>query len=348
MKIKNIAYGVVALAALASCDTEYEPITIQKPFVYDEQYYANIRAFKASDHEMSYAYFEGYAALEGIKGESNSSSFGNRIAGLPDSIDIVNMWMGAPDPITMPTAWADMHFAQEKLGTRFVYHADAAHLNHWLEIDKTDNALISFLEEHKITRYNGNEEEDANGDSILLRDLRNYTDVAIDLYAKKIVKAVLDGDLNGVDLDYEPNDSWWVPNHLPLVKKLGEFFGPKGADPTKLLMVDYFGHTPAPECDEYCDYFIQQAYSDQTSPRLNPSFTIPEKHFIIEQFGNGSMGQDETKNRLLEYAAMEPGNGHHKAGCGVYYLGRNYYDNSGIPYNCYRKAIQIMNPSVEK
>lgn len=49
---------------------------------------------------------------------------------------------------------------------------------------------------------------------------------------------------------------------------------------------------------------------------------------------------------LLEYAKWEPGDGRRKGGCGVYYLDDNFLDVSGIPYNAFRQAIQIMNPAV--
>lgn len=342
----------MGIAALSAC-TDYEALDIQKPYTYDEQYYQNLRDYKKTDHEISYAYYEGYAPLEGVVDDKDPASWGERLIGLPDSIDIVNMWMGPAKPDYLSRAWEDMHFCQEVKGTRFVYHADAAHCNHWIPIDRNDSELLAFLTDKNITLYDGQDgPESATGDYCLLRDLKNYTNVdgknwAIEVYARKIINEVKTYDLNGVDVDYEPNDSWWVGQIAALVERLGVEFGLKsGTD--YLLLVDYFGHRPPAACDEYCNYFIQQAYSDQTGPDLNPTFCAPEKHIIIEQFGNGSMGQDETKNRLLQYAAMEPRDGHHKGGCGVYYLGRNYYDLSGIPYNTFRKAIQIMNPAVNK
>ena len=50
---------------------------------------------------------------------------------------------------------------------------------------------------------------------------------------------------------------------------------------------------------------------------------------------------------LLKYARGEPSTGR-KGGCGVFFLGRNYYSASGIPYNEFRQAIQIMNPAINE
>ena len=42
------------------------------------------------------------------------------------------------------------------------------------------------------------------------------------------------------------------------VKYLAQFIGPKGADTTKLLIVD--GHTPPAETEPYLNYFVRQNY----------------------------------------------------------------------------------------
>lgn len=52
-KFVGILAFCVGLVSFPSCDTDVEALEIQKLKTYDEQYYANIRAFKQSDHEVS-------------------------------------------------------------------------------------------------------------------------------------------------------------------------------------------------------------------------------------------------------------------------------------------------------
>lgn len=74
-----------------------------------------------------------------------------------------------------------------------------------------------------------------------------------------------------------------------------------------------------------------------------PAGFPPEKMIYCETFGVFYL----DGGRLLDYARWEPEVGR-KGGCGVFYLGRNYYSASGIPYNEFRQAIQIMNPSIKE
>ncbi len=317
MKLK--AYSLLAVMAGAvmftACD-DVENIEVQPLKTYDPQYYQNLRDYKKSDHEVSFAYYEAWSPIEGVEGYKDPASWGERMVGLPDSIDIVNLWMGIPTAETHPVAYKDMKYCQEVLGTRFVMHADASHYRHVFTA--------------------GGQEYDMGGSS-------DVSDEMMEAYALYIREQVASAGLDGVDIDFE---GWNNTNLVRLVKILGEYWGPQGADPDKLLIVDYFSAQPSDECEPYCDYFVQQAYSDQVG-FLRPSSNYPiEKQIFCEQFGNGNMGQ--TGAKLLDYARWEPGDGHHKGGCGVYYLGRNYYSNSGIPYNEFRQAIQIMNPAVHK
>ena len=48
------------VAMLSGCDTEVENIVIQRPNEYSEQYFDGLRAWKLTEHEVSYAYFASY------------------------------------------------------------------------------------------------------------------------------------------------------------------------------------------------------------------------------------------------------------------------------------------------
>lgn len=307
---------------IVSCDTDEETIQVQKLKTYDEQYYTNLRAFHASDHEISYAYYAAWAPIEGVSGYKDPASWGERIMGLPDSLDIANLWMGVPtnDSISnkslgttyAPVAYADMKYCQEKKGMKFVMHADASNYNHKFTVDSVNYDM-------SVTR----------NDSIIAA------------YAKWIANTVNEPGLDGVDLDYE---GWSSSDLITLVKDLSHYFGPKSPNPKSLLIVDFFGGSAPSECDQYCNYFVDQAYSNQGGSAHVISGLTTEKLVFCETFGVYYL----TGGQILNYAAWEPDGNHHKGGCGAYYLGRNYYSASGIPYNEFRKAIQIINPALNR
>lgn len=313
LKLTSILALGIGLAAFSSCDTEVEKLEIQKLKTYDEQYYANIRAYKQSDHEVSFAYYEAWSPIEGVEGSKDPASWGERIIGLPDSIDIVNLWMGIPTPETHPVAYSDMKYVQEKLGTRFVMHADASHYRHVFTVDGV--------------------EYDMGGTS--------PSDEVMAAYAKWIVNQVLEPGLDGVDVDFE---GWTGNDMYRLTVELAKYFGPQGSIPNKLLIIDYFNSVPPKDCIPYCDYFVEQAYSNQTGGSISVPNGFPsEKMIYCETFGVFYL----DGGKLLDYARWEPESGR-KGGCGVFFLGRNYYSSSGIPYNEFRQSIQIMNPSIKE
>lgn len=325
MKLKAFSVALAMLGGLfvASCSTDVENLDVQPLKKYDEQYYSNLRAFKKSNHEVSYAYYEAWSPVEGVGGYKDPASWGERIMGLPDSIDIVNLWMGVPTNDSTangknfvgttyaPVAYDDMKYCQRVKGTRFVMHADASHYRHKFTVD--------------------GKEYDMGGQS-------GPSDEIMAAYAKWIANTANEPGLDGVDVDFE---GWNSNDLVRLLKELSKYFGPKSPNPETLLIVDYFGGEPSAECNEYCNYFVQQAYSNQVT--MTPARNLPdEKMIYCETFG--VFYADGGK--LLEYAAWEPSNGKRKGGCGVFFLGRNYDSASGIPYNEFRKAIQIMNPAL--
>lgn len=88
--MKTMKYILAALTVggmMASCNTDIESLTIQRPLTYDDQYYQNLRDYKASEHEIAFGWFAQYGA-------QNSAAV--RFMGLPDSLDICSMWGGIP------------------------------------------------------------------------------------------------------------------------------------------------------------------------------------------------------------------------------------------------------------
>ena len=58
--MKTMKYILAALTVggmMASCNTDIESLTIQRPLTYDDQYYQNLRDYKESDHEIAFGLF---------------------------------------------------------------------------------------------------------------------------------------------------------------------------------------------------------------------------------------------------------------------------------------------------
>lgn len=326
MKIK-IFFSAVILASISmsiftSCDTDTEAINVQDLTTYDEQYYTNLRDFKKSDHEISYVYYADWAPIEGASGYKDPASWGERIIGLPDSLDICNLWMGIPTKESHPVAYADMLECQQKKGTRFVFHADASHYGQqfWYR----DSTL-------KV-----------NKDSVVT--LRGSDEASIRAYARWVVDTVTTCGIDGVDYDYE---GWNSSDMQIAVDETNKYFGVKGRWPEKLLIVDYFSGYPSGIKEDYVDYMVKQAYSGQGG---DVGAEGPDDRTVYCE----SFGQNPGGGKVEKYAAWEPGNGKHKGGCGGFYIERNYNHitthidgtQDDIPYSALRRAIQIMNPAI--
>ena len=346
LKIIFLAAFFTAMAGITGC-VKNEALDIQQPFTYDEQYYANLRAYKKTDHTLAFGWYAAYAPIEGSTGYKDPASWGERLIGLPDSMDIVSLWMGIPsndpnDDGYAPVAYKDLWEVKEKKGIRFVVPT----------ITRMD---------HVITLKDGSEYDLA----------ANHSDEGIAVYAQYLVDQVMDANLDGVDLDYEPAGDWLQgDNFVKLVQHIGQYFGPRSSNPGKLLIIDFYSQSPPVATGEYADYFIRQAYSQgtggvQTANNLQNYYNVvqaavpPGKFIVTENFGdfseNGGTPFTEANGNTLStdgstmyslegMARWNPVQGK-KAGFGAFYFDRDYYSKTGIPYYNMRRCIQIANPA---
>ena len=199
MKVTRYIIAAALLALFFSCDTKPEALDLQPLKEYSEEYYQALRDYKATPHEICYVYYADWAPIEGASGYKDPASWGERIIGLPDSIDIVNLWMGIPMPETHPIAYQDMIETRDKKGTRFVFHADASNYNHKFTTDG------------------------------IVYDLSNdRSEAAIRAYARWVCDTVVKTGLDGVDFDYEG----WNGQHLTwAIEECDKIFGPSGSYP---------------------------------------------------------------------------------------------------------------------
>lgn len=350
---KSIYILSMAAAALLTGCLQEEALVIQKvpspgDELYDEQYYQNLREWKAGEHIHTYVYYAAWAPLEGAANMyKEPTSMAERFIALPDSLDIVNLWMGVPsaDPADeyeySPVAAADMKYCQEVKGTRFVYHADASHYRHQFTLNG---------KEYDLSQDRG--------------------EAAICAYADYIAGQVKHFGLDGVDYDFE---GWSADDLVIVMRQSGKHFGPQAetAEGKKMLnIVDYFNAVPPQDVEPYVDFIVKQAYSQQIGGRYSalsrPSWLPAEKFIICEQWNQGNnrfdggykpyrgydnetlMTYDENGARV-EMASLEAYARYcmdeNAGGFGAYYIDSDYFFSKG-PYWNLRRCIQIATPSI--
>ena len=109
---KLIKLGCIALAGtlLFSCETDPEKLEIVKPYPKSDQYYADLRDYRNSDHEIVFGWFGNWSAT--------GASASNYMKSLPDSIDMVGLW-GGWQTITEAQR-KDMEDSQHKRGLKVI------------------------------------------------------------------------------------------------------------------------------------------------------------------------------------------------------------------------------------
>ena len=104
-----LALAALAIGSFSRCTVEPMPMDLQPAYQYTDDYYAALRAFKESDHAISYIFFGDY-------GTPYSPAF--RFMGIPDSVDVVNLWGGFPKPGTLDHM--EMNKMRKLKGTKVV------------------------------------------------------------------------------------------------------------------------------------------------------------------------------------------------------------------------------------
>src|SRR5215467_10382024 len=118
------------LLVVAGCKKQNTPtaLSIQNPVTHTDEYYANLRAYKKTDHQIFYGWSAAYGNKEGVVADyKQSASWGEHIAGLPDSLDFCSLWSGIPslkqnDSLTTynPIAYTEMRTSMTQRGIKFV------------------------------------------------------------------------------------------------------------------------------------------------------------------------------------------------------------------------------------
>lgn len=331
-KIFALVLSVVSLAStLTSCNTEIEALNLVVPDQKSEQYYADLRAYKArNDHEVFFGWFGNWNA--------DSPDMIGLLRSIPDSVDIVSIWSGTPNR-------EDLEYVQKVKGTRVTFTIFAHKIpEEFMSGEKKDQVTKEGIEAYAVSLVERMKRE-------------GYQGIDLD-YEPGLLEpggGVFNGPLVG------PNYMWpdYKENMAIFVKKLGEFIGPKSGT-SNLLLIDGVPYDVKPELVEYFNYGIVQSYKSRGFYDLQGRFNraaangwTPEKYIFAETFEGGMYEKGGVNHQLREgeHVPSLLGMAHflpeyngkiatRKGGCGTYHMENDY--NSTPNYRFTREAIQIM------
>ena len=408
-----LAAAVLALVSLRSCNVEPQPFDLQPAYKYTDAYYEALRAYKQSDHAIAYIFFGDY-------GTPYSPAF--RFMGIPDSVDVVNLWGGFPKPGTLD--YEEMHQMRRLKGTKVVgckiIRLAPNNTNYYSQSWAKEAEIPSFMAAYNATyggQYKTNyetiyettyerlvaegkspEEAAAAADETAkdgaaaaaetsamaagigaLRSdmsanpartlISGSEDEGNAVYeypewcvfaADWILMQVWENDLDGYDLDWEPEgDALDGTAFLTFLQYLAQYIGPLSEDPSKLLIIDRNTRfMNGPQYAKYCNYWIHQKYggtggasrtTDSDYPLTDDPSTgwVNSQIIVCENVGDTWT----TGGRVEEFAAFNPSAGGRKGGFAAFHGQRDYNTTESgadkdMPYGHIRRAIQIQNPAV--
>lgn len=320
-----------------------------------ESYYQNLRAWKASDHAISFGWYSGW-------GEPTVSTT-NMLAGIPDSMDIVSLWGNWSN--LSEGKIKDLREVQQKKGTRVIFCSFTSYVG--------QNFTPAEYDTDEASRNEFWGWKDGDSEAI---------DAAIAKYAKAIADTVFKYNYDGFDIDFEPNYGYGGPlasdmgRMHTLLTELNKYIGPQSPNPDKLLIVDGEPQTLNAESGPLIDYFVVQAYTvsggspspnatgyesdkdDRLQRCLNKFLSvmsekeITNRYVICENlesamdalnggfywvFRDGTKADKSKIPSLVGMAMWEPTNGFRKGGFGAYQFG---YEAMNSPsYKWMRTAI---------
>ena len=358
MKFNILKAVIPALAvfAVTGCDdwTTPEPKDFDSPLteiIKDDAYYEALRAYKASDHSVSFGWFSEW-------GEGGVAT-ANMLQAVPDSMDIISLWNNAH---LTPAKKADLDFVTKVKGTKVLICSFVAEVGCFYS-----PAEYQTVQERKEYWGWKDGDEEAIHNSIIK-------------WTKTIADSLNIYGFSGIDIDYEPGEyggslcrnsqyyTWFV-------EEMGKHIGPQsGTD--KLFIVDgYYTSQPnAAELAKYFDYFVNQAYMNKAyglQGRLESTIRafssvmseeeITKKLIVTENLesamdclnggyawtdADGHSWDKSVMPSLVGFADWKPANGFRKGGFGAYRFSNERVNTP--PYKWMRKAIQQQNPAPGK
>ena len=363
-----LAAGAVVALGASSCSkwtepTQYKPTDLSGNTT-TEDYYANLRAWKATGAPTGFGWFAGWTG--------EGASMKTQLMGLPDSLGLVSLWGDWKNMNDLKRA--DLKAVQTLKGTKVI----AGFI--------IDNVGVQMTPAGQdAAKYWG--WEDGTSPEALAKQK-----VAIQKYANAICDLIDSLGLDGFDFDFEPsyghsgNISFnynanystagkkiKADNMKAFIETLGKRLGPQSGT-GRILTVNGEPQSMVPELGKYFDYFIVQAYDSSGDADLDrrfqstvrnyaghlPAAEVARKYLVTENYekyastGGAPNYRDRYGNTMASVEGMArwmpivDGKVLQKAGVGTYHM-EYEYTVSGQPgtYPALRRAIRIMNPPVK-
>jgi len=348
--LSSILMGIVLLS-FTSCDDWTELDAKFKDNLVEadksEEYYAALRAYKKSDHVISFAWI-GNISHAGISQETS-------YLGMPDSLDIVSIWQGTRSD----EYWAELRYCQEKLGTKFLRCKFAG----------------SVPEE-----YGWTDPVPVEGDPVMEKAIKAFAnDICDEIYENGLDGLDIDYEPTVGGAEAKGNLSQYQISMEIFIKELGKRLGPQsGTD--KILAIDgEVNNAKLRNLGKYFTYFISQAYGTTAATSLDskikqvienyPKSTVDpitveecvKKLIVTENFEKyasvgGAPYTDREGNSMKSLKGMAlyapyyqnaPIEGiSHIAGFGAFHLEYEYnVSGKSEHYPYMREAIQAVNPA---
>ena len=380
MKSKSI---IILASALMMCPffscVKPEALDLQPAYEYTDAYYEALRAYKKSDHSICYLWFADY-------GVPTSPAY--RFAGIPDSVDVVSLWGGIPKEGTLDRKeMYEMREKKgtKIVSVKIIRLAHTTYLPSWAleiqvpaymngfdgqkgyndtyketyeaRIEAGDTEMIAAAAAESAARMAGTRALIADMNANPSRTLKEGSTEENPEYeypewcvyaAGSLLKEIWDNDLDGYDLDYEPEgDALSGEKMRTFLQYLAQYIGPASPNPDMILAVD--GNQPPSGTEELCTYWIAQSYGQRLSDgNFNRSGWKNSQLIFTENIGD----YWSTGGNMEQQAAFQPSTGGRKGGFGAFHGQRDYNTtDSGAdketPYGHLRRAIQLQNPAVK-
>lgn len=338
--MKNVIKLIILCLALpfafTACENQNEPTPkeLQHPFVKTEEYLANLRAYKKTDHQVAFGWF-GLWTAEG-------SAMSTRLNNVPDSMDIISIWGDWHN--LSPAQIADKEYVQQVKGTKVIFTTFAHELPKEFLVEDEDGDLVATDE--GILVY-----AKALVDSV---NKYNYDGLDFDY------EPGWGGKGHFIDPDNLESTSLSTAgrhNMEVLVREISKYLGPKSGT-GKLFVIDGVPGALNMGLAELFDYGIVQSYNSSgdgdLQGRFNDAYAVgwkPEQYIFTENFesyastGGNPDYRDNYGNTwpsLIGMARFHPTQGK-KGGAGTYHMENEYVLSPDYKYM--RQAIQIMNPA---
>lgn len=330
--MKKIIYVLLVVVSVinVACETESERIILHEtqPKVGSPQYYANLRAYKKSEHSIGFGWW-------GRSGNVGTYDMSSRYIALPDSMDIISLWGGLP---RTNEDWEEMRFCQEVKGTRFVNcmfgsavdklmrknFPELCETDIWSAIDCVAKSINDTVVKYGLDGFDL-DYEPHYGDKGIFGHGGGGTDAGGDKYTQRLFTA------------------------------LSKYLGPLSGT-GKLLIID--GELE-PGIVAQIDYYVSQAYSissfsalqskyDQFGKGVCPTYKFVCTENMEKHGGKGANFEYNGENigSVLGMAMWNPIQGR-KGGFGGYIIESSYSSMPNTPYYHIRRGIQIQNPAMK-